>query len=52
MLEYLVQKDFPDLIEMAKERGNATNEPDVVQDIIFKLLRAETEAEARQILSE
>ncbi|HVB24192.1 MAG TPA: hypothetical protein VNG51_19800 [Ktedonobacteraceae bacterium] len=52
MLEYLVQKDFPALIEMAKERGNAPNEPDVVQDIIFKLLRAETEAEARQILSE
>ncbi len=52
MLEYLVQKDFPGILEMAKERGEATNDPDAVQEIIFKLLRAVTEAEARQILRE
>ncbi len=52
MLEYLVQQDFPALIEMAKEWCEASNDPDAVQEIIFKLLRAENEEGARQILSQ
>ena len=50
-LEYLVRKKSPNMIEMAKERGNAIDRPDVLQDMIFQLFNAETEEEVRQILS-
>lgn len=51
MLEYLVQTSFPNVIEKAKERSNTINEPKVLQELIFKLLRVQSEEEARQILS-
>jgi len=52
MLVSLVRKNFPNSIELAKERGNAIDRPDVLQDMILQLLNAETEEEARRILSQ
>lgn len=52
VLECLVQKYFPNILEMAKERGNAIDRPDILQDIILQLFSAETEEEARRILSQ
>ena len=51
MLVYLVRKNFPNILEMAKERANAIDRPDVLQDMIFQLFNVETEEEARRILS-
>ncbi|MEO8970406.1 MAG: hypothetical protein ABI406_02265 [Ktedonobacteraceae bacterium] len=52
MLVSLVRKNFPDIVEMAKERGKAIDRLDVLQDMILQLLNAETEEEARRILSQ
>ncbi len=52
MLNYLVEKDFPDLIELAKKRGQASDDPDALQALIFALLRAGNEEEAKQLLSQ
>jgi len=51
-LVYLVRKNFPNILEMAKERGNAIDRPDILQDMIFQLFNVETEEEARRILSQ
>lgn len=50
MLEYLVEKDFPALMPLAKKRGEASDDPDALQALIFALLRAENEQEAKQLL--
>ena len=52
MLEYLVEKDFPALIPLAKKRGEASEDPDALQALIFALLRAGNEQEAKQLLSQ
>ncbi len=52
MLEYLVEKDFPALMPLAKKRGESIADPDVLQDIILQLLRAGSEEEAKQLLSQ
>jgi len=51
-LEYLIRKNFPNIQEMAKERGNAIDSPDVLQDMILQLFNAETEEEVRRILEQ
>jgi hypothetical protein len=57
MIEYFVKLYFPNNIEMAKERINAIDDPDVLQEIILELIRVEAdfrsqmEEAARQILS-
>ncbi len=50
-LELLVQKNFPNILEMAKERGNAIDDPKALHDVLLKLIAAQTEEAARQILS-
>ncbi|HLJ32864.1 MAG TPA: hypothetical protein VKU38_04395 [Ktedonobacteraceae bacterium] len=52
MLEYLVEKDFPALMPLAKKRGEASDDPDALQALIFALLRAGNEQEAKQLLSQ
>ncbi len=51
MVEYFVGTKFPALVGMAKERGNSIDRLDVLRDMSFKLFNAETEEEARRILS-
>lgn len=57
LLEQVVKLYCPNLIEMAKERGNAVDNPYVLQEIILELARVEMdfralmEEAARQILS-
>jgi len=50
-LELLVQKYFPNILEMAKERGNAIDDPKALHDVLLKLIAAQTEEAARRILS-
>ena len=52
MLEYLVETKFPALLPLAKKRGEASTDPDVLQALTLRLLRAGEEQEAKQILSE
>ncbi|HVB20669.1 MAG TPA: hypothetical protein VNG51_01810 [Ktedonobacteraceae bacterium] len=52
LLEGLVQMRFPHIIKIAKERGNAIDKSDVLQNLILKIFAAETEEEVRQILSQ
>ncbi|MHB8596798.1 MAG: hypothetical protein ACYDER_08305 [Ktedonobacteraceae bacterium] len=51
-VEYIVETKFPALVGMAKERGNAIDRLEVLRDMGFKLFKAETEEEARRILSQ
>ena len=51
LLESLVQARFPGIIKIAKERGNAIDKSDVLQNLILKIFVSETEEEVRQILS-
>ena len=57
LLERVVQLYFLNLVEMAKKRGNAIDDPDVLQELILELARVQNvfrlqmEEEARKILS-
>lgn len=57
LLEQFVKLRIPNLLDMAIARGNAINDPDVLQEIILALIdveadcRAQMEKEARRILS-
>ena len=57
MIEYIVKSYFPNLLDMAIARGNAINDPEILQEIILELIeveadfRAQMEEAARQILS-
>ena len=52
VLDNLVQMRFPRIIELAKERGNATDTSEVLDDLILSIFAAKTEKEARRILSQ
>ena len=52
MLAYVIETKFPALLPLAKKRGETSNDPDVLQDIILRLLRTGSEREARQLLSQ
>ena len=51
LLGNLVQMRFPRVVEMAKERGGAIDTSEVLDDLILKIGTAQSEEEARQILS-
>ena len=51
VLGNLVQMRFPHIVEMAKERGDAIDTSEVLDDLILKIFQAQSEEEARQILS-
>ena len=51
LLESFVQVRFPNSMELAKERVSAIEQPKVLQEMILKIGIAQTEEEARQILS-
>ena len=57
LLEQFVKSRIPNLLDMAIARGNAINDPDVLQEIILELINVEADFRAlmeeapRQILS-
>jgi len=51
LLKSLVQTHFPRVVEMAKERGDTIDTLEVLDDLILKIFAAQSEEEARQILS-
>ena len=52
LLSSYVQMHFPHIVEMAKERGNAIDTSEVLDDLTLRILAAKSEEEARRILSQ
>ena len=52
MLSRYVQIHFPRIVDMAKERGNAIDTSEVLDDLTLRILAAKSEEEARRILSQ
>ena len=51
LFDSLIQDRFPHIVELANERGNTIDKPEVLQALILKLFKVKTEEEARRILS-
>ena len=45
-----IQKHFPNLTSLAKKRAKAITDPEMLQSVVLKLLAAQTEEEAKQLL--
>lgn len=52
LLENLVQARFPNNVNLAKERGSAIEQQSILHEVIYKVGIAQTEEEARRILSQ
>ena len=52
MLMTFVQAHFPKLAHLAKEQADAINNPEALQNLSLRLLAAQTEEQARQVLLE
>ncbi len=50
LLMTLVQAHFPNLVELTQQRANAVEDPEVLQGVVLKLVSAQTEEEAQQLL--
>ena len=51
VFDSLVQDRFPHIVELANERSNTIDKPEVLQALILRLFKVKTEEEARRILS-
>ncbi len=51
LFDSLVQDRFPHIVELANERSNTIDKPEVLQALILRLFKVKTEAEARRILN-
>ena len=52
LLSSYVQMHFPHIVEIAKERGNAIDTSEVLDDLTLRIFAAKSEEEARRILSQ
>jgi flagellar biosynthesis/type III secretory pathway protein FliH len=50
MLMTLVQVHFSNIAQLAQERADAIKDPEVLQSLILKMVAAQNEEEAKQIL--
>ena len=50
LLEVFVHKNFPALTDSAKQLGEAIDNPAILHEILLRIIAAQNEAEARDIL--